>query len=317
MNENELPVEAHEGPIFHPDWGTHSYAGFDANITGLNALLAMVFPLLAETARSERYLEARRLKVENDFSGPWKIDVNHTMLSWQVVMRVSAVEAYLQDALTHLALYDPEFIRSRGSKQEWDYEAVRSAADNRAAVWTFCNRWARAFIADGGPVRWSKALSKAGIGEYDAGDVDSLEEMWGFRHLTVHNYGRFSADFIARHRALAERLRDGGLTLADVQRWTKVAERFVDSAERGISGRLRARLGSDLVEQRQQAEFERQTSALRERHQHMQRRETPEDTALRVEQHITAAEARFAVMDELFHAEPSAHAASSSEQDAL
>lgn len=69
----ELPREARTGPIFHPDWGTHAFERYNGHVRGLDALLSMVFPMPADTPRSRRYLEARRLQVENDYSGPWAI----------------------------------------------------------------------------------------------------------------------------------------------------------------------------------------------------------------------------------------------------
>lgn len=180
ITDNELPREARTGPIFHPDWGTHAYERYSGYVRELDALFAMVFPMDVDAERSARYLAARRLRVENHFSGPWAINVGRAMLSWQVAMRVSAVEVYLQNALTFLAVYDPQFIRSRGSKQEWDYDAIRVASDNDDVLWTFCNQWARSFVGDGGPQRWSSALHRAGLGEFAESDLTNLEAMWAF-----------------------------------------------------------------------------------------------------------------------------------------
>lgn len=94
MSTNEeLPREAREGPIFHPDFGTHAYERYSGSIRGLDALMAMVFVMDGDTTRSEKYLRARQIKIETEMSGPWAINVQHTMLSWQVAMRVAAVEA--------------------------------------------------------------------------------------------------------------------------------------------------------------------------------------------------------------------------------
>jgi hypothetical protein len=73
---------------------------------------------------------------------------------------MSAVEVYLQNALTFLAVYDEQFMRSRAAKQEWKYDEIRTASDNDDVLWTFSNQWARAFIGDGGPARRSKALTR-------------------------------------------------------------------------------------------------------------------------------------------------------------
>ena len=265
---------------------------------GLDALLAMVFPLLRESVKSERYLTARRLQIESDYSGPWSIDVRHSMLSWQVAMRVSAVEVYLQDALTFLALYEPEFIKSRGSKQEWDYDLVRTASDNENAMWIFCDRWARSFIGEGGPTRWGKSMEKSGLGTFNDSDIDSLEVMWGYRHMRVHHNGRFTREFVARHPQEAKRL--WRLQLQDIQTWSETAQRFVHAAEVGISGRLRARLGKDLIKEREDAEFNRQMEAMEARFQEFTAGETPEQAQERITRATSEAAERFALMRELF-----------------
>lgn len=295
----DLPREASSGPIFHPDWGTHAYVSYKRNTSGLDALLAMVFPLLTESEKSEKYLTARLLQVENDHE-PWAIDVRHTMLSWQVAMRVSAVEVYLQDALTFLAVYDPEFIRKRGSKQEWTYDDVRSASDNEEALWTFCGRWARSFIGDGGPMRWSKALKGGGLGKYSEKQVLELEGMWGYRHMRVHNGGRLNRDFMKRHSSLAEHLATEGLQLGDLQAWAATADTFVAEAESGIAGRLRAKLGLELITMREKVEFQRQMARWSTRHERINNKEKPEEAAERVQRATQEAEEQFALMRELF-----------------
>jgi hypothetical protein len=256
--EIDLPKEASSGPIFHPDWGTHAYAAYNANTTGLDALLSLAFGLSDSTPEHLIALEVRRKSIDDAFSGPWGINVAHTMLSWQVAMRVSAVEVYLQDALTFLAVYDSEFIRSRGSVQNWDYDAIRRASDDGKAIWTFCDNWARSFVGDGGPSRWTRALTGAGLGEFDEADISALEAMWGYRHLRIHNAGRFSREFVDRHRSVAERLWRDGLNRSDLDGWRTVADRFVAIAERGIAGRLRGRLGEELIKQREAVEMDRQ-----------------------------------------------------------
>jgi hypothetical protein len=341
MTKNdELPREAREGPIFHPDWGTHAFARFSGAIRGLDALLAMAFPMSWDTEqsrsgntrhrkrpgarifrestclipplisylqltageRSKRYLTARRLRIENDYSGPWTIDVRHTMLSWQVAMRVSAVEVYLQMALTFLAVYDPEFMRSRKSVQEWTYDDARVAADSDDTVWTFCNQWARSFLGDGGPERWSKSLERFGLGTFDKVDIDKLEAMWGYRHMRVHHAGRFTREFVLRHKAAAERLWRDGLQFSDVERWSSAAVRFVGAAEYGIAGRLKAQLGPDLIKEREEAELERQLAMWEERRE--KGRADPEaDREARIAKHISEMQEQSAIMDEVFGSE--------------
>lgn len=272
--ENKLPREALSGPIFHPDWGTHAYADYNASITNLSALLGMVFPIGADNPRSLRLLQCRRLRVETDFAGPWGINVQYSMLSWQVAMRVSAVEAYLQDALTFLAVYDEEFIRSRKSRQQVDYDSIRNSSDYDRSLFDFCSRWARSFVGDGGPQRWVESLRGAGLGRFENTNLVELEAMWGYRHVRVHNGGRLTAEFATRHPEATERLGAHGLVLSDFNAWCAEADSFVFEAERGIAGRLKARLGETLVSAREQAELDRQVSWLKDRYHELNKDRT-------------------------------------------
>jgi hypothetical protein len=256
IDPTSLPREAQAGPIFHPDLGTHAFAAYHANTTGLNALLAFVFGHDHDSAEARDELARRRQVVDEAFSGPWAIDLGYTALSWQVAMRVSAVEVYLQDALTFLAVYDPDFIRGRGSEQTWGYDDFRTASDADAVLWAYCDRWARNFIGDGGPTRWAAALQRAGLGEFADADVAELEAMWGYRHMRVHNGGRFSPEFVRRHPTAAEAIWNDGLQLAQVKAWIEKANAFVRTAERAIAARLRARLGTALIEERERVRFE-------------------------------------------------------------
>jgi hypothetical protein len=242
--------------------GTGAYIVYSHSVAGLDALLAMVFPLLPESPKSERYLVARRLKVENEYSGRWAVDVRQTMLSWQVAMRVSAVEVYLQDALTVLAVRDHEFMRTRRSKQQWDYDTARAASEHEDALWTFCNRWARSFVGDGGPARWAEALTASGLGKYDPNDIVSLEAMWGVRHMTIHDGGRLTREFASRHGQVAHRLSFAGVQLDLVQDWLATADRFVREAEAGILGRLDAAAKKGPLSKHQQVTLNRQVAWL-------------------------------------------------------
>jgi hypothetical protein len=260
-----VPREARQGPVFHPDWGTHAFAQYNGVTTGLDALLAMVLPEEGESPEAANKLAERRRAIEAKFSGPWAIDVGHTMLSWQVAMRVSAVEVYLQAALTFLAVYDEEFIRTRGSEQAWTYDDVRSASDNDEMLWTFCHRWARSFIGKGGPHRWGKALREAGLGTFDESDVTDLEAMWGYRHVRVHEGAYLTREFATRHPEVTAALLQEGLSPARVRGWSSSADKFVAAAEKGVAGRLRAKLGPALIAHREQREGDRQYAMWAER----------------------------------------------------
>ncbi len=297
---DELPREASEGPIFHPDWGTHAFEHYNGNIRSLDALLAMVFSTAFDTERSANLLKARRQSVEDNHSGPWAINLSYSMNSWQVAMRVTAVEVYLQDALTFLAAYDPEFIRTRGSKQTWEYEDVRSASDDDNSLWTFCSNWARSFVGDGGPSRWARALEKSGLGKFTPDDVNVLEQMWGFRHMRVHHGRGFSKEFIKRHRDVAERIRRDGLQLSDLETWAGAANRLVRGAEAGIAGRLRGVLGEELIAARLNAESERQMARWKERYETITSTSTEEERDAHLAKRMEQLEAQAAIRHELF-----------------
>jgi hypothetical protein len=130
---------------------------------------------------------------------------------WQVVMLVTCVEAYLQDALSAAASIGPELMSE--SQQLAPYADVIAATSLDELANELRARWARGWLRNGGPTRWISRLAKMGARGYPEDLAPRLELMWGIRHVVVHSAGVATAEFVKRHpravRAAGVRLRVG------------------------------------------------------------------------------------------------------------
>ncbi|GAB1343101.1 hypothetical protein [Gemmatimonas sp.] len=249
---DELPRELRETLILTVEGNTPAYNIFGAQLIELEALLSLALASeklrMTDTPRSEFFLQSRIDRIENDYSGPWHIEVRPLMLRWQIVMHVTAAEVYLKEALTTLALFDPNLMAERDSKQEWKYDDVRAATDRDSMLREFCYRWARSIVdGSGGPAKWVRWLVGLGVPALSDDDISTLEGVWGLRHLQVHSGGHLTPEFIRRHRSLADKLYREGLTLDDLLGWRALIEKFVKGVETAVSGRLKARLAPQIA----------------------------------------------------------------------
>jgi len=115
---------------------------------------------------------------------------------WQVVMAVTFAETFLHDVLVECAAADPTLVAR--SELSAAYEEVASAESLDALKLSMYSKWARSFVDDGGPRRWSERLTRMGVRNLPV-DVTRLEEAWGVRHVIVHRAGVVSSDFVRRH----------------------------------------------------------------------------------------------------------------------
>jgi hypothetical protein len=266
----QFPREANRSGILNPDNETPAMNGFFAVDTQLQALLATVFWVGEDDPRGEEQEVQPRLEditkeIDTQFSGPWVIDTKAIMLKWRVVMQVTAVEVYLQDALTHFALYDPNLLRDRGIKKEWSYEDVYNHTEADSMLLGFCRKWAKNFVQDGGPKLWTKKLEKIGVRGYTEEDTDELEAMWGMRHMVVHNAGRMTLEFATRHPRYAEVIYNGEFAISHFSRWHLATWEFVRTTDKFIGETLRRKLGNDLIEESQELGFSQMMEIMHRR----------------------------------------------------
>ena len=122
----------------------------------------------------------------------------------QLVLVVTIIETYLQDVLAECAAKRPSLMK--GNQPSFpkvlafdDVSEIDTVEDVRLE---FCTRWSRGFISDGGPQRWIDRLAR--LGGKDLLDLDgqTLEELWGVRHVVVHAAGIVTRDFARRHSRL-------------------------------------------------------------------------------------------------------------------
>lgn len=129
-----------------------------------------------------------------------------TTRQWQVVVLVTCVEAYLQDVLSAAARVDPTLMAASG--QQAPYADVLAATSLEDLANELRGRWARGWLAKGGPARWAADLTNMGAAPYPKAVVLRLERMWGIRHVVVHRAGVADADFVKRHPGVVKAVGD-------------------------------------------------------------------------------------------------------------
>jgi hypothetical protein len=156
---------------------------------------------------------------------------------WMVVMFVTCVEAYLQDALCMAASADPALMSKSGQSAYYGDVLGATSLDELAA--DMRTRWARGWLNDGGPTRWLSRLDKMGARGYPDDLAPRLERIWGIRHVVVHAAGVATADFVKRHPIAkrGDRLR---VTNQDIQGCLQAVKDFVGPTEAFFLARSRA-----------------------------------------------------------------------------
>lgn len=173
---------------------------FRAVLTGIDVRRERVRSRLEAAHRGEIHApseeelaEERKARDRSD-----RLEVAHDLLSeWDAVMLVTFTEAYLEDVLAACAALDPELMSK--SEQTVGYLDVRTATSVEELLDEIRHRWARNFVDDGGPKRWIERLVRMGARGYESNDAETLEKLWGIRHVVVHAAGRITRDFVRRH----------------------------------------------------------------------------------------------------------------------
>ena len=130
-----------------------------------------------------------------------RLKVAHEMLDqWEIAMLVTFAETYLQDALAYAAKRDASLMRE--SEQASTYDQILTAKSTAGLAEVLRERWARAFVDDGGPSRWISRLERMGASGYGTDLAPTLEPLWGIRHCVVHNAGITTQELVKRHPAL-------------------------------------------------------------------------------------------------------------------
>jgi hypothetical protein len=125
-----------------------------------------------------------------------------TLHQWQIVMLVTCTETYLQDLLAEAAKIEPELMRN--SQQLASYADIVGATSLELLADGMRSRWARNWLADGGPTRWISRLEKMGARNYPTNLSRELERFWSIRHLVVHSAGVVTPEFRKKHPELGK-----------------------------------------------------------------------------------------------------------------
>jgi hypothetical protein len=122
------------------------------------------------------------------------------ILEWQAVMIVTFVETYLQDVLSEAAAIDPGLMKD--SRLSATYDEVMSASSIEHLSLDLRRRWASRNFVDSGPRKWIERLRQMGAENLDPNLAEGMEQLWGIRHLIVHNAGIITQEFVRIHKVL-------------------------------------------------------------------------------------------------------------------
>jgi hypothetical protein len=156
---------------------------------------------------------------------------------WYVVMLVTFGEAFLHDALAECAAADVTIMGN--TEQKASYSEIVSLGTFEAIEQELRSRWARNFVDDGGPRKWTARLEKMFGSQYTPDAITQMEEAWGVRHMVVHHAGVTTSEFVQRHPILAgkagERL---SIPLQLVFDYASVLGQFVRVTDAAIGRRI-------------------------------------------------------------------------------
>lgn len=152
-------------------------------------------------------------------------------LEWMMVITVTGVEAYLVDVLALAAAKAPQIMNE--SDQRASYQEIVEASSTQELAAELRRRWARNVVDDGGPSKWIKRLMGLGAKGYPGDMAATLEELWGIRHMVIHNAGIASLDFRRRHPGV-NLVTSGRIepTQQAATKYLEMAEEFVKLTDR-------------------------------------------------------------------------------------
>lgn len=190
---------------------TPAYSAFNSNVTRLVDLFQFVDAQIEATNLNDLPKlkeEFREAKQKNDVYGigaafgkylTFKslVELQH---QWYAVMLVTITEAYLQDVLAYCSSLDQTLMKD--SDQKVTYADLLSGDSIESLVQELRERWARNFLEKGGPSSWINKLQRMGARGYPEDFAKTMEQLWGIRHVVVHQAGRVTKDFVRRHSAI-------------------------------------------------------------------------------------------------------------------
>lgn len=188
--------------------------------------------------------EFNRRQIEK---GLYLLERRDAFLEWVPVMLVTFTEAYLQDVLAYLVVFNSKLMAK--SEIAATYTEVVEAGNIENLASDLRARWARGIVADGGPTKWARRLAKI-IGippekEYPVTLIEQMELLWGVRHVIVHSAGIGTKDFAERHPKFGllagERIR---LQLGQTDEWKEAVTSFVTITDGPIVGQTNAQLAA-------------------------------------------------------------------------
>jgi hypothetical protein len=161
------------------------------------------------------------------------------MHEWQIVMAITFAETFLHDVLVECAQVDPTVLGE--AQPTTSFSEVSVAESLEALKHEMFSKWARSFVDDGGPTKWTRRLTVLGVRGLPT-ELRELEEAWGIRHSIVHRAGVVSTDFARRHPSLKGEVGEHiDLSAPQVIRYVELIDQFVLPIDASFAARFVAR----------------------------------------------------------------------------
>ena len=188
---------------------TKAMKAFKDNSERLSSLASILLSALKDLTNTLKLVVTNPGSGEDEFNKQVeKLRTSHQQLTlaseslfqWQAVMTVTFTETYLQDVLSEAAALDPTLIKD--SKLSATYEEILSADSLELLTLDLRRRWASRNFVDSGPTNWIKRLRQMGAANIDPRLAQPMEELWGIRHLLIHNAGIVTPEFSRIHKGV-------------------------------------------------------------------------------------------------------------------
>jgi hypothetical protein len=228
---------------------------FTANTHDLVALNAMVLrglppPLTAQVTTAAdliHQLDVARAAIDDEGARKLLLAGMESMRGlglagrWFLVIMVTIVETFLQDALAYAEFRHPSFVLK--SDRKIGYAEIGSAASVEGLRGEFCQLWATGWLRGKTPAEWLAGLSGMGAKFPPPEITAGLDVMWQVRHCVVHNAGLATHDFARLYPARALLGEPVNVDPAEYQGWIDIIRRVVEGVEAYVQCRIRKAAG--------------------------------------------------------------------------
>jgi hypothetical protein len=156
---------------------------------------------------------------------------------WFLVIMVTVVETFLQDALAYAEFRHPLYVLE--SDRKIGYAQISTAESVEGLRGELCQLWAKGYLRGKTPSAWCAGISKKGAKLPPPEVIAGLDVMWQVRHCVVHNAGLATHDFARLYPTRAALGAQINVDPAEYQGWIDIIREVVEGVEAWVQARVR------------------------------------------------------------------------------